>query len=352
MNNNFKRAIWIKVVLVYLISGAYVFGQHVQISRAEELSLSVDPPLIHMTRNVSDEVSAKVVVKNSGASTLDLKVLLRPFRALSEDGSIEIIPENQVPIPYKNLFSDIKIIDSGLEVRELKLAPEQAKNLEIKISSDFISEPGDYYFTIIFLGESESTPPDTSTRDEESAQEEIVSGHSVIEAGIGVNVILGANTEFVPQAEIAEFSAPRTVESGPVAFNVRIKNNGARVIRPKGVILIRNMFGQTVGRVDLDQVNVLAGGIRILPGADFTGRIGKNSDKPEGINEAAIWPEGFLLGLYSADLSLALSDEGPVLNKTIYFVGLPVITAIIFLLFIGFVIFIIFRVNHYLRRQK
>ncbi len=339
-----------KTVLVYILTGVFVLGPLTNVSRAEDISLSVFPPLIELNKNDSDDISAEVTLKNSGDSTLGIKVLLRPFRALDEDGSIEIIPENQVPIPYKNLFSDIKIIDNGLEVRELQLAPEQTKNLEINISSNVNPGSGDYYFTVIFLAESDAASLEATSTEDEAGTDEIVSGNSIIEAGIGVNVILSASKDLVPEAEITEFSAPGTAESGPVSFRVRVKNKSAKIIKPKGIILIRNMFGQTVGRVDLRQTNILSGSIRSLPDTGHASRHSTGSG--DNGSAAAVWPEEFLMGLYSADLSLALSDDGPVLNKTTYFVGLPVVTVIIFSISIGFIIFVIFRINHYLRRKK
>lgn len=337
-------------VLIYLITGFSVFGLQTKISRAEEMILSAYPPLIEIKRNESDEITSEVFLKNSGRSTLDIKVLLRPFRALNEDGSIEIIPENQVPISYKKLFSDLKIIDNGLEIREFQIAPEQTKNLKINLGSGINSDSGDFYFTVIFMANGQSPAIDDISQEDEAEQDEIISGHSVIEAGIGVNVILSSNKKLVPEAEITEFSAPRTAESGPVSFRVRIKNKSSTIIKPTGVILIKNMFGQTVGRLELEQANILSGSIRSLHDI-------KNAGKRDDIAidngiEAAVWPEEFILGLYSADLSLALSDDGPVLNKTTYFVGLPVITVIIFSFVIGFIIFVIFRINHYLRRKK
>ena len=60
------------------------------------------------------------------------------------------------------------------------------------------------------------------------------------------------------------------------------------------------------------------------------GQIGASSlpesltHEPLTINHPrAYWPETFLLGPYQATLNVALSDQGPIFKRTIYFFALP-----------------------------
>jgi hypothetical protein len=66
------------------------------------------------------------------------------------------------------------------------------------------------------------------------------------------------------------------------------------------------MFGQTVGNIEVKPTNILANSNRII----------SNDTK-------LTWNETFLLGVYKADLNVALTDKGPLLNQTKYFVAIP-----------------------------
>ena len=157
----------------------------------------------------------------------------------------------------------------------------------------------DYYFSILFI--SEDQPPTTSSV-------------SLNLAGIGTNVILSVGEKEKPNAILQEFSTPLFTEKGPVPFTIRIDNKGDHFIKPQGNIIIKNMFGQSVGKLDLLPFNILSGSIRSIT------------------NPGSIWKESFLLGYYTSTLNVSLSDEGPVFTKTIHFFALPVGTLIIIII--------------------
>ncbi|MCL4354858.1 hypothetical protein M1349_05355, partial [Patescibacteria group bacterium] len=46
------------------------------------------------------------------------------------------------------------------------------------------------------------------------------------------------------------------------------------------------------------------------------------------VNNSALWPEKFLLGPYTATLTISLSEQGPILKKTVHFIGFPIATII------------------------
>src|SRR6185312_6850779 len=135
--------------------------------------------------------------------------------------------------------------------------------------------------------------------------------NSAVAGGISTNVLLSIGPSGKTTGNIEEFSAPIFTTGGPVPFSLKVSNTSKHFISPQGTILIKNMFGQTIGKVDLLPVNILSNTSRFLPS--------KNA-----LDTHAIWPEKFLLGPYSATLTLALSDQGPVYYRTIYFFALPI----------------------------
>ncbi len=97
------------------------------------------------------------------------------------------------------------------------------------------------------------------------------------------------------------------------------------------------MFGQNIGKVSLLPVNILSNSQRIIPDTDFPQR--------KDLKPTALWSEKFLIGPYTANLNLKLTDQGPVLSRSITFFAFPLTYIIaIFIIFI-ITVFIILRVK-------
>jgi hypothetical protein len=141
-----------------------------------------------------------------------------------------------------------------------------------------------------------------------------------------------------PQGKIEEFSTPFFVSKGPIPFTLRVKNSSDHFVTPKGNIVINNMFGQTIGKINLLSVNVLSNTVRRIP------------DSLQTNPTEAIWPEKFLVGPYTATLTLALSDNGPLFTKELVFFAFPLEYLAAIILIICLIIFIAIRVN--LHRKK
>src|SRR5262249_54622748 len=115
----------------------------------------------------------------------------------------------------------------------------------------------------------------------------------------------------------------------------KVKNASTHFISPKGVILIKNFFGQTVGRIDIPPTTILAGTDRYLIDskhamADLsTHDLARLNNTP-----TVIWPEKFLFGFYTATLSLSLSHGNVLYTRTIYFAAFPYTAILIILVLI------------------
>ena len=194
---------------------------------------------------------------------------------------------------------------------------------------------GDYYFSVIFSS---------------AAQSADGSNTSFQTGAISMNVLLTVGPKGKTNGVLEDFSAPLFVDSGPVAFNVAVKNTGNHFIQPKGEIIIKNMFGQAVGKVTLLQVNILSDSTRRIPD---TLQLTTDEVQYEKIKKAveknqfpvAIWPEKFLLGFYTATLTLSLSDEGPVFKKSAGFFAFPVSLILGIIIVISISAFVILRVR-------
>jgi hypothetical protein len=131
-------------------------------------------------------------------------------------------------------------------------------------------------------------------------------------------------------------------QTGPVPFLLSVNNVGTHYIAPSGTITIKNLFGQTVGKVAIPKSVILAGTSRTFTSTDNPGSA---SDAQLLSESTIVWPEHFLLGVYTATINLSLSDEGPIVARTVRFVAFPISFLVGLLLFVILLIYIYWRVK-------
>lgn len=293
-------------VLRYFVSGLekvsarpiiliFIFSFFIPLSKVHaDFNLAVYPPIIQINAKPPANVSAPVTVENLGSESIELELILKPFEAGDrENGQIKYLEE--IPVEYSLIFQRVAVLDGSEQITELTLGPKQKKELTLNINIPRETTPQDYYFSLVFVSSQASEQPDRT-------------GTQIL-GGIATNILLTVAGEKKTEAVIQEFSAPLFIEKGPVPFTVRVKNTGNHYIAPQGEIVIKNLLGQTVGKVELLPVNILAGSVRSLPSTGETGE--------------SLWKEDFILGPYKAVLNLSFSNNGPRLSREIIFLAFP-----------------------------
>jgi hypothetical protein len=323
---------------------------------AEGINLNVSTSLIQIKAIPPSDAKSPITLENSGEDSINIQVLLKPFHASrKENGEIEYIKDNEILQAYKKIFTQIHITDNGIVTSNFELGPKQKKNLELQFAIPKNEADSDYYFSVIFLASPQRNEGGLASQAPTQKNEaETLPGNmnyqnqnfSTINAGIAINVLLSIGDKNRPQGAIEEFSAPAFLKSGPVDFTARIKNIGSHVITPKGIIFIKNMFGQTIGRVDIEPDNILADSTRALTNTQNA------SSSSQPTTPKVSWQESFLLGPYSANLNIAISDQGPVYNKSIVFIALPIPLIIGIILGVILIITIFLRVKYHLKKDR
>ena len=244
---------------------------------ADSISLSVSPSLLKIQALPNVNSKSALTLENQSAQSLKIRVQFKPFQPSGETGQIKYLADNQIPDSYKQLFAAIHLTDNGIVTKSFDLGPQQKKNLELQVNLPDPAKTDDYYISVIFLASPESfteaglASPEATQTDINPAQPDDTGtgnapqykNYSTLNAGIAANVLLSIG-KAKPLGYIEEFSAPNFLQSGPVNFKVRIKNTGQQLLNPRGIIFIRNMFGQTIGRLDLAPANILSNSIRPL----------------------------------------------------------------------------------------
>ena len=258
-------------------------------ARAGSLSLSINPPIIEINALPPSTVTSNLAIQNKSESQVVLRIRITPFKAKLENGELQYLESSSREyLKSSLLLKNVQMLDNGVPAESIALGPTQEKNLTLNVSIPQDTNISDYYFSIIFVSDNNTSP---------------TSNASLNQLGIAANVLLSVGAKEAPNAVLQEFSSGLFFEKGPVPFTVRVKNKGAHFIKPKAEILIKNMFGQNIGKLDLLRVNILSDSTRGIPNA--------------------LWKEDFLLGLYTATLNLSLSDNGPVFTRSIHFFAFP-----------------------------
>lgn len=318
-----------KLILVVLLTTYYLLLATDK-ADASSLSLGISPPIIIVQLDPPASVKTPITIKNLSDKSTTLQIFFKPFKAAdTENGAVQYLTNQKgIPGPDQKLFEKVQIMESDNAIDTLTLGPKQKKTVMLHLGIPEDEPIADYYFSIIFLNKVD--------------QKNSINSASQAIGGIATNVLLTIGKE-PAQGTVTEFSAPGFVEHGPVPFTVRIRNTGKHVIAPKGVIIIKNMFGQTIGKVDLLPVNILVNSTRAIPDASQNPEK-KHPSTPYALqpttSPVAYWSENFLLGFYTATLTVSLSNNGPVYTRDIYFGAFP-LTIIIALLVVCFIILLI-----------
>jgi hypothetical protein len=303
-------------------------------ANAQGVDLGIYPPIIQVETTPPADVKVPIYLENFTDQSVELNIFLKPFQSTdNENGQIDFIDNPQYS--DLNIAKRIVVLDNNSAIDSLILSPKQQKNLTLKFNIPQDEPKGDYYLSLIFASNGQNLNN---------------SNFSKATGGVASNILLTVGPIGKTQGLLEDFSTFPLVSKGPVPFNVRLRNTSNHYISPTGDILITNMFGQTIGKVTLLQVNVLSNSVRRIPDKLQSGANDKDYAIIKPVVEknkypVAVWPEKFLLGAYKADLTVSLFENGPVFKKTVWFFAFPIEYLLGILLIIGIVVFIIIRVK-------
>jgi hypothetical protein len=316
---NLKLKIAISLFFMFYVLG-FTFAPT---AHAQNVDLGIYPPVFQIVANTPSDIKIPFTIENFTDLSVPLGISLKPFTAdPAENGNITFLDNPEYSDPF--LPQRIQVLDGDNSIGNLILSPKQKKDLTLEVQIPQNEPKGDYYLSLIF-----ASNPNNETN----------TNSSQATIGIASNILLSIGPIGKASGNIEEFSTPFFTTKGPIPFTLRVRNSSDHYITPKGNIVIKNMFGQTIGKVNLLPVNILENTVRKIP----------DSKQLDPIK--AIWSEKFLVGPYTATLTMALSDTGPIFTRDIVFFALPVEYLIAILLIICLIIFIAVRISATRRRN-
>ncbi len=283
---------------------------------AQQVSLGIYPPIFQITVNPPENIKVPFTIKNYSETPVILEITIKPFRPSNK---------NDGEITYNNkerILQTVQILQDNHPIDQIILGPQEEKTLLLNLDISKDEPEFDHYFSVLFISKDNLNNLNTS---------------QITTAGIASNVLVSIGKNSKPEGFLSEFTSPFLLAKGPVPFQVLVQNTGKHYIKPNGSIVIRNMFGQVVGNIKLLPVNILSNSSRYLPDSSLSSII------------YATWPEKFILGPYTAELTIALSPDGPLFKKTINFIGLPTSILISLIITCLLLALIVYRVKRKLK---
>lgn len=261
-------------------------------SAATGQALEIGPPVLNLTANPGDTVKATISLRDISSGSLIVKGTLNDFVAGGEDGTPKILLDSDEVSPYS-------FKEWASPIPDLTLKSKEIKNLAITINVPKNASPGGYYGVVRFTG----TPPDLED-----------TGVSLA-ASVGSLILLKVNGEIKEGLAIEEFTASHDGKTGtlfefaPIVFTERIKNIGNVHEEPAGLVTVKDMFGNVVATLGVNQPprDVLPQSIR------------KFESSLDGTNIG----DKVLFGLYTAELSINYGPDTPAVTSTISFWVIP-----------------------------
>ncbi len=278
-----------------LVSTVAIFAGLALAQDTSTIALSVSPQVFEISADPGDVITESFKIVNGTDIDLTLNATPKNFTPDGEDGGVTLT-ESATSF---SLASWITVSPTKVTV---PARGSQVFDFVITLPAD--AEPGSHLGSIIV----QTDPIDIDGSGAAVSQE------------IGPLILTSVSGDIVESAEIASFTTDSFWEKGPIEFETRVTNNGNVHFKPSGTIEIKNMFGNIVATIDLEEKNVLPNSTRRL------------------VNE---WSPGFTVGRYTADLTLVYGADGTILTESTSFtvfpykVILPITLGVILLVWIG-----------------
>jgi len=240
--------------------------------------LQVHPSNFDVTVQPGKSTTETVYLENRTNKTVPIKVFLRNFTAIGEEGAVSLTEEDTT-------FALAKWIT--VLPLTATILPQASQKFTFTIRPPLNAEPGGHYGSLVF-----ATIPTSLTKTGAALSEEVA---SLILARIPGNATENATVEsLTPEKNFYEF--------GPVTIDMRIRNFGQVHIQPVGQILVKGIFGDT-HIANLQPYNVLPQATRKIP---------------------IVLPEKFLLGKYTVQLYATYGNTNKQLAGSTEFYAFPI----------------------------
>lgn len=231
------------LILLSLLIGALLLGSNLSLVFAQSSNsapktlqvqgLSIDPFLIEADLTPGQSSEFGITVTNTTDAPLSFEVSINDFITNGRNGQPLFLSSTEKSDPKYSLSEWVKITQQP----KFKIAPHQQTTINFTITPPIDAELGTHYGGLLF-GQPEQLSRDQST---------------LVENKAGA-IILGKLGKAQEQGIISRFFSQQSwFTSSPFDLVLAFHNFGNVHSKPKGTVVVRNMFGQQVADLPVNK---------------------------------------------------------------------------------------------------
>jgi hypothetical protein len=280
-----KFAFGAVAAFAYLTICLFAYSNKVHAQELQILPLTVIPPKQEVLINPGEKFSTSVKFLNQSDTPITGTLSVLDFIVEDEAGTPlfldnpQVIGTTQIPAKY----SAAQWMTTSQD--NLTIAGKGNVSVPVTITVPKGAAPGGRYAAVLFQPSGSLTLGNPT-----SGQETPI---AIRLASLVYIRVAGPITE---KATVTEFTGPTFLEYGPIGITTKILNEGNYHITPKGTISLKNMFGQTIGKTDLEAKNIFPGTTRT-----YLSQLGSK----------------LMIGKFTANLNATYGETGKLLTSTI-----------------------------------
>lgn len=270
----YKTKYFIKSFLITsILSLCLVLSANFLFAQENPRTITIVPPTLERNINPGDKAEGKLKVVNDSSTPITFKAIVRDFIVEDNIGTPKILAGDELSRKY-SASSWIAVVPDSFTV-----APGTSQSLSYYLQVPPDARPGGRYAAVVY-----------------EPQELIgVEGTGAgVQTHLGSLFLLRVNGDVLENSTVTKFQTPGFAEYGPVNLITEIKNLSDTHIKPKGVITIKNMFGQVMETQPLTEHNIFPEATR-----KFENTVGKK----------------YMAGRYTAELQATYGTNN---NLTLY----------------------------------
>lgn len=208
---------------------------------AANTGLTIQPVKASHEIEAGSSKSGVILLSNASDEKIQVEVKIEDFIPLAGGDSIQFVSR----APGVTTVRDWITVEGGTTFTFDK---GESKQIPYTINAPENAEPGSHFGVIFFK----------ATRLED------VEAQLKVGTQVGMLVFVTVPGDFKQSGRIVDFTGPAFVQKTPVNFEMTFENTGTVHFEPKGLITIKNMFGNTVGEVPISGQVVLPTGTRAM----------------------------------------------------------------------------------------
>jgi hypothetical protein len=283
----------------FFLSGAFPTGAY-----AASTGLSIQPIKISTEIKAGTSVSGEILLSNASDEDVQVDVTVQDFLPDAGTDSIKFVGR----APGLTTVRDWITIGGN---QAFVFKKGESKKVPYTITAPANAEPGSHFGVAFFKA--------TRLADAEAGLK--------VGTQVGMLVFVTVPGNYKQTGRIVDFTSQKFYNASPVDFYLTFENTGTVHFVPQGSIVIKNMFGKTVGTVPIDGQVVLPTGIKKMHLAWQTSDI--------------------LMGRYTASATVYDGEKNILTTKDLAFWAFP----LWYLMWFGVSIVVLFLIFSFLRRR-